>query len=358
MIKKYLEKIKPYKAGKPIEEVKRDLGLKRIIKLASNENPFSPSPKVLDVLNRKMGHINRYPDSQCYYLRQELASYYGIDGDNIIFGNGSDELIILALRACAEEGSEIIIGVPSFLIYEIQARAFGIKVVKSPLKEHRYDLNDMKKRITKNTRIIFIANPDNPNGSCLSDKEIKDFMKDIPDDVLVFFDEAYFEFSPDYFSGTLDYVKNKKNVIVSRTFSKAYSLAGLRIGYGIGAGDVMEAINKVKEPFNVNSLAQYAALEALKDKKYLKNCLGYIEKEKQFLYEELGRLGLFYVESSTNFILFNTGAMSSSDIYNKLLSKGIIVRNMSGWGMDNSIRVTIGKHEENQEFIKALEKII
>ncbi len=358
IVRKGLDKIKNYTPGKPIEEVKRELGLSKVIKLASNENPFPPSGKVIKALGQDLKRINLYPDSRSFYLKEFLSKKLKIGKENLIFGNGSDELIVLALRAFVERGEEVIVGWPTFLIYEIQARACGIKVVRSRLKDFRYDLKDILSKVTKKTKIIFIANPDNPNGTYLKDKEIRSFLKQVPRNTLIFFDEAYSEFAPNDFPKSIKFLKAGSNIILTRTFSKVYGLAGLRIGYGVTKKSLVQAMDKVREPFNVNRLAQTAALAALNDKVYLKRIVDYIKREKKFIYGSLDKLGIRYVKSATNFVLIDSGNLSAKEAFNKLLRKGVIVREMSSWGMDNFIRVTVGKREENRFFLKALKNVL
>lgn len=355
---KNILKVKPYKPGKPIEEVRRELGFKgRIIKMASNENTLSPSSRVISAIKRNLENLNRYPDGGCFYLKRALAGRLGLKPKNIIIGNGSDELIILALRALTSKGDEVIIAKPTFLIYEIASMIEGLKIRTVPLKDFRYDLKGMAKKLNKNTKIVFIANPDNPTGSFLGRGEIDWFLRKVTKGTIVFFDEAYYEFarkSRDY-PNTLKYLK-KKNIIITRTFSKIYSLAGLRVGYGLAREGLIEAMNKVREPFNVNSLAQVAAEEALKDDKFVSKTLKLTNEGKNYLYHNLKSLGYDYVKSATNFILTNVGRNSNS-IYERLLRKGIIVREMSSWGLNGFIRVTIGTMEENRRFIKALKEV-
>lgn len=358
IVRRGLDKIENYTPGKPIEEVKRELGLSKVIKLASNENPFPPSGKVIKALEQGLKKINLYPDSRSFYLREFLSKKLKVGKGNLIFGNGSDELIVLALRAFVERGEEVIVGWPTFLIYEIQSKACGIKVVRSKLKGFRYDLKDILSKVTKKTKIIFIANPDNPNGTYLKDKEIWGFLKQVPRNTLVFLDEAYSEFAPEDFPKSIKFLKAGHNIIFTRTFSKVYGLAGLRIGYGITKKKFVQAMDKVREPFNVNSLAQVAALAALNDKRYLRKTVDYIKREKKFMYEGLDKLGVRFVKSATNFVLIDLGNLSAKDAFNKLLYKGVVVREMSPWGMDNFIRVTVGKREENKVFLKALKNVL
>ena len=260
----YIYKIKPYVPGKPINEVRRELGLKSVIKLASNENPYPPSPKVLAAMSTAAREVNRYPDGGCFLLRRALARKFDIDDDQLIFGNGSDEIICLAVKAFAAKGDDVIIARPSFLIYEIASILSGARLHQVPLKDFRYDLEAMKARINARTKIIFIGNPDNPAGTYVTQRQTEDFLRSVPKSTLVFFDEAYFEFvrAKDY-PDTLGLMKKYPNVITSRTFSKMYGLAGLRVGYGIASREIIDILNRLREPFNVNSMAQAAAVAAL-----------------------------------------------------------------------------------------------
>ncbi len=355
--RKAISNIKSYQPGKPIGEVKRELGLTDVFKMASNENPFGPSPKALSAIRKNLDNINRYPEGSCFYLRRALSRKLKIKTEQFIFGNGSDELIILALRAFVDEGDEVIVADPTFLIYCIAAKIQGAKIKKIPTKYFKYDLKNMKASITRNTKIMFIANPDNPNGTYVTKSELDNFFRGLPDSVLIFMDEAYFDFvrERDYPNG-LDYI-SKKNVIVTRSFSKSYGLAGLRIGYGVANIDIIKSLEAVREPFNVNSLAQAAALAALKDKKFLSMTLKCTQKGKKFLYSEFNKIGIRYIPSVTNFVLVEIGK-NADKICQKLLKKGVIVRNMKSWGMDSFIRVTVGTEKENKRFVKELKKII
>ena len=356
--KKTLFKIKPYVPGKPIEEVKRELGLKDVVKLASNENPYPPSPKVLKAIEKAAKTLNRYPESDCFYLRQELVKRLKVKADQLIFGNGSDELIVLAIRAFVNEGDEVVIAKPSFLIYDIASRIAGAKIKAIPLKGFTYDLAAMKKAVTKNTKIVFLGNPDNPAGTYLSQKDVEAFLKGLRKDVLVFIDEAYYEYvdAKDYVD-SIKLLKKHKNVLVTRTFSKMYGLAGLRIGYGIGNREVIDILNKIREPFNVNSIAQVAALACLKDQPYYRNVAKCINEQRRYLYRSLETLGIDFVKTCTNFILIDVKS-NASLIVKKLLRKGVIVRDMSFWGLNSFIRVTIGAPRENKKFIKQLEEVL
>lgn len=355
--RKSILNIKPYQPGKPIEEVNRELGLRDIIKIASNENPLGPSPMALTAIKKHLNFINRYPESNCFYLRQALSKRLKVKPEQLVFGNGSDELITLALRSFVDEGDEVMVATPTFLIYELASKIQGAKIKNIPTRYFKYDLRAMKAAITKDTKMVFIANPDNPNGTYVTKEELEDFLKNLPEDLIVFIDEAYFDFveEKDYPNG-LDYI-SKHNVIASRSFSKSYGLAGLRIGYIVANPEIAKYMESIREPFNVNMLAQVAALGALKDKRFLAKTKKVTRDGRRFLYNEFKNLGLRYVPSVTNFILFEAGKNTEETIA-KLLKKGIIVRNMKSWGIENFIRVTVGTERENRKFIAELKKII
>jgi histidinol-phosphate aminotransferase len=356
--RKEIFRVSPYIPGRPIEEVQRELGLKEVIKLASNESPLPPSPRVIAAITKAARNLNRYPDGSCFYLRRKLSRQLGVKENQLVFGNGSDELIVLAVRAFVNPGEEIIVAQPTFLIYGIAGIISGAKVIKVPMKDFRYDLKAMKSRITPKTKIIFIANPDNPTGSYVNQKEVKDFLKGLPKDIIVFFDEAYYELvdKKDY-PRSLQLLKQNQNLIVSRTFSKAYSLAGLRLGYAIGAPEAIDCLNRVREPFNINSLAQAAALASLDDKSRLNRLRKMIREGKSYLVNNFKQLRLEFVPSATNFILLNLGN-NGELVSNRLLKQGVIVREMTGWSLPDFIRVTVGTMKENKKFIKELRRIL
>ena len=357
--KPHLEGIKNYQPGKPIEEVEREYGVKNALKMASNENALGPSPKAVEAIRKSLSRIHRYPDGGCFYLRKKLSAFLGVKPEMLVFGNGSDEVLVLAARAFAGPGDEVIIANPTFLIYEIAAQAQAARVVKVPMKNFRYDLPAMAKKITPKTKLIFVANPDNPIGTYVSQKEVTAFLSKVPAGIPVVLDEAYFEFAgenkdyPDW----LKLLSQFKNLIVARTFSKAYGLSGLRIGYGVADPGIVNALNKVREPFNVNSLAQTAALAALDDKAHLRRTLQTVSAGKKYLYKEAKRLGLFYIQSATNFVLIDL-EKNAAEAAEALIRKGVIIRAMTAWGLNTFIRVTVGRKEENQKFVKALNEIM
>ena len=354
----YIYKIKPYVPGKPINEVRRELGLKSVIKLASNENPYPPSPKVLAAMSTAAREVNRYPDGGCFLLRRALARKFDIDDDQLIFGNGSDEIICLAVKAFAAKGDDVIIARPSFLIYEIASILSGARLHQVPLKDFRYDLEAMKARINARTKIIFIGNPDNPAGTYVTQRQTEDFLRSVPKSTLVFFDEAYFEFvrAKDY-PDTLGLMKKYPNVITSRTFSKMYGLAGLRVGYGIASREIIDILNRLREPFNVNSMAQAAAVAVLGDEAYYRNIVKDVNEQRKYLYRSLDTMGIAHEISFTNFILVRV-AGDSSQVAGALLKKGVIIRDMAAWGLKGYIRVSIGSSSENKRFIKTLGEIL
>ena len=350
--------IAPYEPGKPIEELERELGIQWAIKLASNENPLSPSDRVQKAIAAALANLNRYPDGSGFYLRQALAKHHNVAPEQIVLGNGSNELIELIVRGFLRPGEEAIIPHPSFVVYPMIVQAAGGVRVVITLKDYRLDLEAMARAITPLTKLVFIANPNNPTGTIVTAAEVERFMAGIPPTVIVVFDEAYIEFAlgPD-FPATLSYVRQGRKVFVLRTFSKAASLAGLRVGYGIAQADAMALLHRVRQPFNVNSLAQAAALAALEDDGHILECLRMNEAGRHFLYDEFTGLGLKYVTSRANFILVDVGR-SAHEVYQRLLREGVIVRPMTSFGMETALRITVGTPEENRRLIKALRKCL
>lgn len=357
LVRKHILKITPYQAGKPIEETKRELGLKQVIKLASNENPLGVSPKAIRAIERNLNQINRYPDSNGFYLKKKLASYYHFKPSNFVLGNGSDELIDIIIKTFVEEDENIITAKITFLEYEIIARINNKKIITVPLKDFKYDLKAIKKRINQKTKLIFISNPNNPTGTYVNKYEIEDFMEDLPKRIIVVFDEAYDTFidADDFLSG-LSYVP-ERNVIVLKTFSKAYGLAGLRLGYALTKEDFVSYMERVRQPFNVNLLAQVAGREALEDKEFLLRTRRTILEGKRYLYDELNKLGISYIPSVANFILIDI-KKDGLQFFKEMLKYGVIVRDMQQYGLKNFIRVTIGTEKENEIFIKVLKRVL
>lgn len=350
--------IAPYEPGKPIEELERELGIHDAIKLASNENPLPPSERVRQAVAAALATLNRYPDGSGFYLRQALAKRHGVAPEQIVLGNGSNELIELAVRTFLRPGEEAVVPHPSFVVYPMIVQAAGGVRVMVMLKDHRLDLEAMARAITPATKMVFIANPNNPTGTIVTAAEVERFMSRVPDGTIVVFDEAYVEFAfgPD-FPDSLGYVKQGRKVLVLRTFSKAASLAGLRVGYTLADRDAIALMNRVRQPFNVNSLAQVAALAALEDDEHVLGCVRMIETGRAYLYAEFQALGLRYVPTRANFILVDVGR-SAADIYHKLLQHGVIVRPMTSFGMESALRVTVGTPEENRRLVAALRAVL
>lgn len=357
LVRKNILNITPYLAGKPIEEIKRQLGLKEIIKLASNENPLGPSPKAMEAIKKNLSGANRYPDSQGYYLRKKLGRYLNVKPANIVLGNGSDELIDIIIKTFVEDDENIITADTTFLEYEVIAQVNGRRIITAPLRYFKYDLEAIHKKIDKNTKLIFISNPNNPTGTYVTKYEFEDFMRGLPGNTLLVLDEAYDTFiDVDDFPRGLNYIHNK-NVILLKTFSKAYGLAGLRIGYAVASAELASYMEKARQPFNVNMLAQVGAAAALDDKKFLRRTRKTIFTGKGYLYDALAKLGIAYVPTVANFILIDVGR-DGVGVFQDMLKYGVIVRDMHQYGLKNFIRVTIGTKKENERFIKVLKKVI
>ena len=346
-----------YRPGTPIEEVKRQFRLASVIKLASNENALGPSPKAIQALRKACEDLHRYPDASCAELKGLLAKQFKRDLSWFLVGNGSDELIVLALRAFVDPGDEVVVADPTFLIYALQAKASGANVISVPLNHLRYDLVKMRAAITPYTKLVFIANPDNPTGTYVTKRELEAFLEDLPDQVIVFLDEAYYEFvdAKDY-PNAVRYL-DSASLIITRTFSKAYGLAGLRVGYGIARPSLIRAMDAVREPFNVNRLAQAAACAALEDTAFLQRTRRMVRDGRRSLTQELARMGLRVVPSVANFLLVELGP-NAAQVAHQLLAQGVIVREMSAWKLDGFLRVTIGTMPENRRFIRALKSVL
>ncbi len=352
LIRKDIQKIESYKPGKPIQEVERELGIKDVVKLASNENCLGPSPLALAAIRKGLKSLNRYPEGTCFYLKKALARSLGVNENNLLFGNGSDELLDIILKTIKEPGAQLITGDATFVEYKICGRINGYEVKTVGLEDFTYDLKAIRKAISKKTKVIFIANPNNPTGTYVNSNQVREFLNSIPDSILVVFDEAYFEYVENKdFPGLIGSI-NKKNIIILRTFSKIYGLAGLRIGYMIASPKFIEYAERIRQPFNVNSLAQAAALAALSDKAFVKKTVSLIKKEKKFLYDAFQKLGIWYKESSANFIFVRMDTKVNK-VFGKLLKKGVIIREM-GPGLSKYARITIGTRKENIKLIKAL----
>ena len=353
-----IETIQPYQGGKPIEEVQRELGISDIIKLASNENPLGPSPLAMDAIQDAATQVNLYPDGNAYYLKQDLAAHVGVSPEQLILGNGSNEVLQLVGETYISPGDEVIYSESAFVVYMLVAKVFGAKSIITPMDGYTQDLAGNGGCNHRSDPRHLHRQPEQPNGTMVTKTETEKLMARVPDDVLVVFDEAYYEYvdRPDY-PQTLPYIHEGRNVIITRTFSKIYGLAGMRIGYGLAKPDIIETMNRVRQPFNCNLVAQAAARAALKDAEHVRRSQEVNAIGKTYLYEALDQMGLAYVESEGNFILVHFDR-SGGELSDALMQKGVIVRPVAGYGFPNSIRVTIGTPEENERFVKGLKAVL
>ena len=365
-MKKFIEEIPAsvkemnrYTAGKSIEEVKKEYGLDEIVKLASNENPLGPAPEVINTIKNEAKNVFLYPDADSRDLKTALAEKYELSRDKIFIGNGSDEILDLLMTLLLNPGDEVIQGDPAFIKYELAVKSRGGSSIKVPLDQnHRHDLEAMEAEITSKTKAIFICNPNNPTGTMLAESEIKDFLNRVSDDILIILDQAYQEYitETDFFDG-VGLLESHPNLVLMRTFSKAYGMAGMRIGYALGSEKLFDYLNRIRGPFNVNRLAQKAAVRALEADDHLRKCQNLNKEEKGFLYQEFEKMGLEYIETQTNFMMVET-TLAASKVFKKLQQRGVIIRPGNQFGMDSWIRVTIGTHRQNQIFIKELKKLL
>jgi histidinol-phosphate aminotransferase len=355
-----LDAIKPYVPGKPIEEVQREYGLVDVIKLASNENSLGPSPKVMAALQAALPELSLYPDAQAYTLCRAIAARHGVTPEMVRVGNGADGVIREICVSYLEDGDEVLTSASSFPVYDISAAVMRARMVKTPLKDLGFDLDAIAAAITARTKLIFICNPNNPTGTIVTASEVAEFMGRAPDHVIVVFDEAYYEFvdSPEY-PDLLAYIKSGRypNVVVLRTFSKAYGIAGIRLGYGIADSKLLAPLRAASESFPVNRLAQVAGLAALEDAEFMRRTVEVNLAGRQYLYREFDRLGLAYAPSHTNFILVRVGP-ETKVVFQKLLERGVIVRPCAGYDLPDYLRITIGTQPQNARLIAALEGVM
>ena len=346
--------LKPYSPGKPLSELERELGIREAIKLASNENPWGPSPNALRVLESASSSLHRYPDGGAHELRRVLANKWGVDNEQVLVGNGSDEIISLLIKTFLAPGDEAVMADLTFVMYRLSVLSHHGVPIEVPLKNWTHDLSAMVDAMTDRTRLLFICNPNNPTGTILSAAEIDAVLAKIPEHVVVIFDEAYYEYVRDaVYPDSLAYVRDGRPVVVLRTFSKIYGLAGLRVGYGLTTPEIAAYVNRVRPPFNVNSLAQEAAQAALLDEEHIAKSRAMNEAEMTFLEDGFTRLGFTTIPTQANFIYFDVG-MDGAMMYDALLREGVIVRHIHG----SMIRVTIGQPTENRRLIDALEHVL
>ncbi len=358
--KKHIQDIKPYEPGKPIKELQREYGIRHVIKLASNENPLGPSGKAIRAMRKAIREVHLYPEGSCHYLLIRLAKELDLDPSHLIFGNGSNEIIELLARGFLSEGDEVISSEMTFLVYPILSQVCGAGMKAVPMtKDYRYDLDGILRAITPKTKLIFIANPNNPTGTYVTAGEVESFLSKVPDHIVVCFDEAYVDFvDAEDFPKMLSFVKEgRPNVVVLRTFSKAYGLAGLRIGYGAASKEMVDYLHKVRQPFNVNSVAQAAAVAALDDSFFLWRTKWLVVRGRKFFYRKLKKIGLEYLPSQANFILVRMPA-DGQEVFQALLRQGMIIRAMGAYKLSDWVRITIGRRGQNAELIRLLKAYI
>jgi len=348
-----------YVPGKPMEEVQQELGLTRVIKLASNENPWGPSPRAIDAARKALEQASVYPDANASKLKKLIAADLGVEIDQLVVGNGSEEVVQGIAKAYVDPGDEVIMAEQTFPRYKTVTELMNGIAIEVPLKDYRHDLKAMAAKISPKTKALFICNPNNPSGTIVSERELDEFMASVPDSVLIVFDEAYFEYVSDknYGSGLKYLQSGSQNVLVLRTFAKAYGLAGLRMGFGVGSAKLIDYMNRVRDPFNGNLAAQEAAAAAWQDKEYLQDILSKNAAGKLQLKSGLEQLGCTVIDSQANFLLTDL-AQPSQGIFEALLRKGIIVRPGHLLGYPTFQRITVGTPEQNTEVLTALKEIL
>lgn len=358
-VNRSLNEIPVYQPGRPIEEVARELGLPAasIIKLASNENPLGPSPKALAAMQRAIAHLNLYPDGNAFYLKQALAKKLGVQTANLILGNGSNEIIEFVGHAYMAPGVDVVVSQFCFAVYPLVTKLFGANLITVPARNHAHDLPAMLKAITPNTRVVFVANPNNPTGTLASKDELRRFVDAVPANVLLALDEAYIEFLEDHADFVSEIRDGKRhNIVVMRTFSKIFGLAGLRLGYGIAHPDLISAFEKIRQPFNINAIAQAGALAALEDDEHTRRTRENNSAGLRFFEEACRELKLEIIPSAANFLLVKVG--EGQRVFEALQREGVITRPMGGYQLPAWIRISIGTPAENERCLGALKKVL
>jgi histidinol-phosphate aminotransferase len=355
LIKPHIRDLAPYEPGKPMEELERELGIRESIKLASNENPLGASPKAVAAMRQALDEVNRYPDGTSFALRSKLSARLGVAENQLVFGCGGDEILELIAKTVIGPGDEVVYGWPSFAMYPIVIQGMGARGIPVPLDAaFTHDLDAMAAAVTEKTRLVMLCNPNNPTGTSVGAEEFNRFVAALPADVILAVDEAYFEFARrSDFPDVIPLLPERPGTLVLRTFSKIYGLAGIRIGYGICDAAFASYLERARHPFNVNRLAEVAALAALDDEDHVRRTLELNEAGIDYLTSELGKLGIETWPTDANFILARTGG----GVFDALLEKGVIVRPMNGFGLTEHVRISIGRPEENERLIKALVEI-
>lgn len=357
LVPSWIRDLQPYPPGKPIDELEREYGVSGSIKLASNENPLGPSPRAMDAVRDAIGELHRYPDGGCFRLKRALAAKLGVSPETLLFGNGSNEIIELAVRAFLRSGQEAVMSEHAFVIYRMVVQSQGGRSTCVPMRNYTHDLEAIAEAIGPETRLVFLANPNNPTGTIFFRETWEEFLRALPPAVIVVMDEAYAEYVEDpAYPDALADLRREQPILVLRTFSKIYGLAGLRVGYGVGHPDLIDLMNRVRAPFNVNSLAQAAALAALADDEHVERTKRTNREGMQYLRESLTELGLECVPSWANFILVRVG--NALRIYDALLRLGVIVRPVPVYGFPEHLRVSVGLREENERLLRALRQVL
>ena len=355
IVNKGINDLSPYEPGKPIEDLERELGIKNAVKLASNENPVGPSPRVLQSIENILKNTHRYPDGNATKLKEVIGRKFSVKPNQVTIGNGSNDIIEFIARSFLGTDDSAIYSEHAFAVYPLVVKAVGAEGIEVPAKNFSHDLDAMLDSIKSNTKIIFIANPNNPTGSFIGRAEILKFLDKVPEDIIVLLDQAYFDYSSFEDSDVdFDILNNYPNLVMSRSFSKAYGLAGFRIGYSVSSEDIANYLNRVRQPFNANSLALFAAEQAIEDEEFMKKCLQLNLEQKKVLYKGLESLGFHCLPSKGNFISFDCKE-DSIGLFNRLLSQGVIVRTLGVYKMPNFLRVSVGLPEENLIFLEKLQ---
>jgi histidinol-phosphate aminotransferase len=360
LVPPYVASLTPYVPGKPIEEVEREYGVTNVAKLASNENALGPSPRALAAAREAAASVSLYPDGSAFYLRNALAAKLGVEPREVFVGNGSNELIELLVRTFVLEGEEVLTSAQSFIAYKLAAQAHGRTLVEAPMKARfHYDLDAIKKLLSRRTKLVFLANPDNPTGTWFTEQELLPFLDAVPKDTLVVLDEAYVEFvDAPGFQDALALRRKYPNLVVLRTFSKIYGLAGMRLGYGIARPDVVEYVDRVRAPFNVNLVAQAAGIAAVGDVEHVERSRNLVREERPFLAEGLKALGATVVPSQGNFVFADFPGRPGKELFEALLREAVVVRPMGGYGFPTAQRITVGLRRENEKCLAALAKVL
>lgn len=359
LVPRYIEQLIPYKPGKSVEEVQRELGLERVYKLASNENPLGPSPKAIAAIQASLATLHQYPDATGHRLRQALADRYRVKPENVVIGGGSEGIMATIVRTFLHGDDEVLTSEGTFIGFMVLANAQGVPITTVPLKDYGYDLEAIAAAVTPWTKVIYLANPNNPTGTIFHRAAFEKFLETVPPHVLIILDEAYYEFVGDRYDYPDSQLYRADNVLTLRTYSKAYGLAGIRIGYGIGHERLISQLAKVKLPFEPSSPAQAAGIAALEDPEFLERTLENNRRGLAQLYAAFDRLGVRYVRSNANFIMLDMGSEAKvMRVFDSLLNQGIVVRPLRGFGLPHCLRVSVGLPEENEAFLKAFAPLV